>query len=279
MSVEWVDGKEAFLSRSEFPHLDRWIPYLSAYAPVDVENIGGMCRVVLETNYEFYIAMSVVAVHRTIIRHTGGLGGLRQHWTNATSRSQSVPVPVVARDLTLMPLKLRSKPQGKNDGTIGYVADRMIAKAYSLPDSPNQTHILLMTGHELVADVSYNGFVNAFGQMKAFICYLQNKGILPYSFGHNTAIFPGGPLGGANANSGMGQEDVNNPVRPSPKFWPTYEHQGMTSGTTKPLGSNHTEGPFPPSLPPLCIPPSPASPEVPPPLSGASGAPRPRKRS
>ncbi|RIV16836.1 hypothetical protein D2Q93_16655 [Alicyclobacillaceae bacterium I2511] len=262
--MDQIQDVDAYILRKEWPAPNSWLPYISACIPVDVPNIGAMTKVILENGYEFFIGMSAAAVCRAVVqRYYGGIEALRKYWKKFNRHTQSVPVPIAARALNLMPIKLRRHPQGKNDGTMGCIADRSIKMVKELPGVPNQTHILLATGHKLVAQISYPGFVNAFNQAKLFTVYLQQEGVLPYyDPTHNTGASPfvlGGP--------------TDNPFPPQ-SFWPTYPPTTLEAGPSQPYGAKSSRvNPTPSSS---SMPPSNpryltflTDPNVLPPLSGA----------
>jgi len=97
---------------------------LAAFFPV--YDGGNVTWVITRSGREFPVRRTCKTVLKNLARfYNVDLAATRDYYGRAVNKKQGVPIPMTAK-LLLIPVKVRKKPLGENDGTLGYVNFREI---------------------------------------------------------------------------------------------------------------------------------------------------------
>lgn len=125
-----------------------------------------------------YIGGTSIALFRRVAAYYGtDILAMRRYYRQATNRSQSVPLVIPPRHLTLFAYKSRCT-NDKNIGAVGYVANTRIQSVEEDPDGPGIL-IQLKSGHTLKAPVSLHHFHDLQKTAGFFQYYLHMNNIMP----------------------------------------------------------------------------------------------------
>ncbi len=159
-----------------------WIPEVILWLPMYEAGYGNASKVVREDGRAFVYKHSSPQTWNDVLRfYAVDKVEYRNLYRVATGRSQSVPIVVPSRGLVLIPIKIRS-PRVKNDGAIGYIADRFIKDFERVVENGEYIglRIRLTTGTEVLAQMSLKNFLEQQRSAKYFMYFLAEHKVYPW---------------------------------------------------------------------------------------------------
>ncbi|QSO51141.1 hypothetical protein JZ785_20125 [Alicyclobacillus curvatus] len=160
---------------------EAWIPQVVMWLPMYESGYGNASKVALEDGRSFIYKHSSAQTWADILRfYAVDKAEYRNLYREVTGRSQSVPIVVPSRGLVLVPAKIRV-PRVKNDGAIGYIAERFIHHVNRVVEGHEYAglRITLTTGAEALVQMSPKNFQEVLKNARYFMYQLSVHKVYP----------------------------------------------------------------------------------------------------